>query len=323
MGAHPSLESRVLYARSGASPETAWAAASEEARAAAAGTAGILRGLGARALLSSDPDYPRGFGDLPDPPRVLFVRGRLPARPAAVALVGSRAASPYGLACARRLAGDLAGLGYVVASGLARGIDAAAHRGALDAGGSSVGVLPCGLDRVAPSDHCGLAEALCERGGIVSEWPAGPPFGPGAYVTRNRLIAAYAAATVVVEAAEDSGALGTAAVARRLGRPVLAVPGDVDRPTARGVHALIKSGVRLCECAGDVVAALAAAGCGDEPESPEGRLLAVLGETPRAAESLAAAAGLPLDRALASLLRLEWSGVAAARPGQRWVRVAG
>jgi len=89
------------------------------------------------------------------------------------------------------------------------------------------------------------------------------------------------------------------------------------------VHALIKSGVRLCECAGDVVAALAAAGCGDEPESPESRLLAVLGETPRAAESLAAAAGLPLDRALASLLRLEWSGVAAARPGQRWVRVAG
>src|SRR5436309_13873824 len=124
MEAHPSLECRVLFARSGASPESAWAAASEEARAAAAGTAGILRGLGARALLSSDPDYPRGFCDLPDPPRVLFVRGRLPGHPPAVALVGSRAASPYGLACARRFAGDLAALGYVVASGLPRGIDA-------------------------------------------------------------------------------------------------------------------------------------------------------------------------------------------------------
>jgi len=141
----------------------------------------------------------------------------------------------------------------------------------------------------------------------------------GVFVERNRLIAGLAAATVVVEAAERSGALSTAAAARRLGRPLLAVPGDVDRPTARGVHALIRGGAALCEHAGDVVAALAAAGAPATP-APESRLLAALAGGPRPIEALAGVAGLPLDQTLAALLRLEWAGAARALPGQRWGR---
>src|SRR6185503_14015424 len=133
--------------------------------------------------------------------------------------------------------------GFTVVSGLARGIDAAAHRGALDAGAGTVAVLPGGLDAIAPRHHRGLAEEIATRGGLLTEVASGEPH-PGHFIRRNRLIAALGAATLVVEAAERSGALSTAAAARRLGRPVLAVPGDVDRATSRGCHALIRAGAR-------------------------------------------------------------------------------
>jgi DNA processing protein len=285
-----------------------------------------------RELRADGPEYPPGLRDLGDPPPLLYVRGRLPDGARTVAMVGSRAASPYGMACALRLARDLAGLGFAIASGLARGIDAAAHRGCLEAGGASIAVLPGGLDAVTPRHHLELAETLCERGALVSEWQGGAPRGPGAFVRRNRLIAALAAATIVVEAAEQSGALSTAAAARRLGRPLLAVPGDIDRPTARGVHALLRRGAQLCEGAADVIAAL-----GGAPGAPPGaggavagddrgalapglRLLAALGAGPRSTESLAAAAGIGLEQALADLLRLEWAGAVRSLPGQRWIR---
>jgi DNA processing protein len=301
----------------------------------------------ARALSAAAPDFPAGLLDLPDPPAELFVRGgALPRVCEAVAIVGSRAASPYGTEQAGRLAGDLARLGFVVVSGLARGIDAAAHRGALAAGGRTVAVLPAGLDAITPAYHAALAEAIARRGALVTEWAAGPPRGRGVFVERNRLIAALAAATVVVEAAPRSGALTTAACAARLGRPLLAVPGDVDRETARGCHALIRGGARLCERAADVLAALGGAGiagrspAGGEPparatppgggrdaapgaeggEGVEGRLLAALDGVPRTVDTLAARAGLEVPRALAALVALEWAGAAAARPGQRWIR---
>jgi len=322
MAAQERLEARVLFARAGGSePLAAWREAPAESRAAAARIAADLARLGARALLESDPDYPPGLRDLADPPRVLFVRGALPERARAVAVVGSRAASPYGMACARRIARDLAALGYCVVSGLARGIDAAAHQGALEAGGSSVAVLPGGLDAVAPRHHRELAEALCERGGLATEWPSGAPVARGVFVRRNRLIAALAAATLVVEAAERSGALSTAAAARRLGRPLLAVPGDIDRPTARGVHALIRSGARLCERAADVVGAIGPGSDAQASPPAEARLLAALEGGSRSVEALASAAGLGIEETLAGLLRLEWSGAAQALPGQRWARV--
>jgi len=318
----PPLETRVLFSRSpdSADPESAWQSAGAMERGAAAGVARVLDRLATRAPIVGEPDYPASLLDLADPPRVVFVRGALPERGRAVAVVGSRAATPYGLAQAGALAADLARLGYTVVSGLARGIDGAAHRGALEAGGASVAVLPGGLDAVTPRHHAALAEELCARGGLLSERASGPPPFPATFLQRNRLIAALSSATVVVEAASRSGALATAAWARRLGRPVLAMPGDVDRETSRGTHALIRAGATLCESAGDVRSTLGDAPGGTDGNPPEARLVAALRAEPRGAEALAGAAGLAVSETLALLLQLEWAGVAVAAPGQRWRR---
>ena len=273
-----------------------------------------------RSIGRDDPDYPEGLRDLPDRPASIFVRGVWPVAREAIAVVGSRAASPYGAEQAGRLAADLARLGYPVVSGLARGIDAAAHRGTLSAGGATVAVLPGGLDAITPRHHRGLAEEIALQGALLSEVPSGGPRFRGDFVRRNRLIAALARATVVVEAAEASGALHTAAAARRLGRPVLAVPGDIDRPTSRGCHRLIRGGAKLCESARDVVDALGPSA--GPPGGPEGRLLAVLAQRPEAVEHLARRSGLAVEAALAALLGLEWAGVATSHPGQRWSRTS-
>jgi DNA processing protein len=283
-----------------------------------------------RELSVSSPGYPAGLRDLSDPPERIYLRGSdLPAVPGAVAIVGSRAASAYGVDQARRLASDLARMGFVIVSGLARGIDAAAHRGALEAGGRTVAVIPAGLDAITPRHHRPLAEEIAALGTLLSEWPHGDPKGLGVFVQRNRLIAALAAATVVVEAASRSGALSTAASAHRLGRAVLAVPGDVDRETARGCHALLRRGAGLCEQAADVLDAIGrrtpkapreSASDHAAVRTPEARVLAALDPVPRTVEALAAAAGLGVAETLAALLALRWAGAALARPGQRWTR---
>ena len=288
------------------------------------------------------PGYPPGLLDLSDPPDVLHVRGTLaPAR--CVAIVGSRAATPYGAAFARRLAADLSGLGFAVVSGLARGIDAAAHLGALDAGGVTLAVLPAGLDTVTPPSHATLAERIVARGALIAERPPGTSLHPPMFVQRNRLIAALGCATVVVEAALRSGASSTAAAARTLGRPLLAVPGDVDRPTSRGCHALLKRGALVCEGAGDVLRALedrasrsprrvasrapsrpvrrsraAAAGSAPAATPDAQRVAAALDARPRSVEALAEDSALSVERVLAALLQLEWPSVADSHPGQRW-----
>jgi DNA processing protein len=270
-------------------------------------------------LAPDDPAYPARLADLADPPARLFVRGRLVAT-RAVAVVGARAATPYGRAQAHRLARDLAALGITIVSGLARGIDAAAHRGALDGAGSTVAVLPGGLAPVTPLHHEALAAEIADHGALASEHPAGTDVHPGMFLRRNRLIAALGEATVVVEAAERSGALDTAAWARRMGRPVLAVPGDVDREQSRGCLALLRAGARPCADAQDVLAAVPALASG---ASATARVLQALAAEPRDLESLARAGSLGPGETLAALLELEWSGLAAALPGQRWRRVAG
>lgn len=309
---------------------------------------------GARAIADGEPGWPAGLRALRDPPPVVFVLGADPPRMAhTIAIVGSRAASEYGRRHARRLAGDLARLGYTIVSGLAHGIDAAAHRGALDAGGRTVAVIPSGLDAITPRHHVGLAAEIAGRGTVLTERESGPPPGKSSFIKRNRLIAALASATVVVEAAERSGALTTAEYARRLARPVLAFPGDVERETARGCHALIRGGAALCESAGDVLEAIrlhaagaaattragsggaraaavhrrdrpaaapSSVGPGGDAATPEARLLAALGAEPLTVETLARAAGVSVPEALAALLALEWAGAARARPGQRWTR---
>ncbi len=298
-----------------------------------------------RTLTRDDPAYPSGLRALRDAPARIHVRGTLPGDGViAVAIVGSRAATPYGMSVARRLAQDLARLGVWVVSGLARGVDAAAHLGALDAGGDTIAVLPSGLDTITPPSHAALAARIAMRGALVTEIETGGPRYRGTFIERNRLIAALAAATVVVEAAEGSGALSTAAAARKLGRAVLAVPGDIDRPTARGVHALLRDGAGVCECARDVLGAIAleakraaaadgaparpgargrrvrppAAGVVLDPATDEARLAQTLGRDAETLDALAARSGLEVDRTLAALTRLEWAGLARVLPGQRW-----
>jgi len=271
-----------------------------------------------RAIGADHSQYPAGLRDLDDAPATLFTCGSLPPPPTrSVAIVGSRAATPYGRAMAERLASDLARLGYAVVSGLARGIDAAAHRGAMDAGGRTWAVLPSALDDVTPRHHHDLAESIAERGGLVSEIARREPMYPVAFLRRNRLIAALACVTVVVEAASISGALSTAAAARRLGRALLAVPGDVDRETSRGCHRLLREGAGLCETASDVVRAAGQVG----DETAESRLWKCLDAEPQSVESLAHQAGVELPQVMAALLALQWAGTAEQRPGQRWVRI--
>jgi DNA processing protein len=231
-------------------------------------------------------------------------------------LVGSRAATPYGLAVAERLARDLALAGVTVVSGLARGIDSAAHAGALAAGGRTVAVIASGYDNIPAGPSARLAGEIVRSGAVLSEVGEGGPFGKGAFVKRNRLIAACAAVTVVVEAAEDGGGLTTAAAARAIGRTVLAVPGDLDRPASRGTLGLLRTGARVCGDAGDVLAAM-----GPLPVrgvDPDARLRARLGVAPVSTEALAEAAGLAVDEALARLWRLQLSGLAEGHPGGRW-----
>jgi DNA processing protein len=275
----------------------------------------VLRAV--RTLERESRDYPAGLAALADPPARLHVwGGELPPVHAAVAIVGARAATPYGLENAGRLARDLAAQGVVVVSGLARGIDAAAHAGALAAGGRTVAVIASAFARLTPESHRPLAERIAAAGAVVSEVAEGGPFGRGAFVKRNRIVAALAAATVVVEASETSGALSTAEVARTLGRALLAVPGDIDRPGARGTLALLRSGARVCADAGDVLSAMGPAPA--DATDPDTRLRAQLSAQPVSVEGLAAACGLAPADALARLLRLQWSGLAVSHPGGRW-----
>jgi DNA processing protein len=205
-------------------------------------------------LTSRDPRYPDRLRHIPDPPIVLWVRGDaavLSRR--AVAIVGSRAATPGAVTIARRLGRELAGAGLVVVSGMARGVDGAAHQGALDAEGATVAVLGSGADVVYPRDHADLAAKIAATGAVVSELVPGTAPRPGHFPLRNRIISGLSEAVVVVEASEKSGSLITARAALEQGREVLAVPGNVLSGRSRGCHALIRDGARIVETVSDVI----------------------------------------------------------------------
>ena len=209
---------------------------------------------GVATLVDGSEGFPALLSRIDDPPGVLFVRGEMrPCDALAVAVVGSRHPSPYGKRIAWQLAGGLARAGYTVVSGLARGIDAAAHRGALDAGGRTIAVLGTGVLAVYPPEHAGLADEVADRGAVVSETPPLAEAHAGAFPRRNRIISGLALGTVVVEAAERSGALITARLAGEQGREVFAVPGQVDCRMARGCHRLIRDGATLVESVDDIL----------------------------------------------------------------------
>lgn len=273
---------------------------------------------GQRALALGAPAYPARLLQIPDPPPVLWVRGDPAAlsAPRMVALVGARAATRGGLAMAADLAAGLAAAGVTVVSGLARGVDGAAHQAALAQGGTSVGVLGSGLDRLYPVEHAELAADLADRGAVVSEYPADTPALPHHFPLRNRIISGLTAAVVVVEASEKSGSLITAMAALEQGREVMAVPGPVAPGRHRGGHALLRDGARLVEGAGDVLAEL---GWGERPlgaPGPEAGVPSALaaelgletGAEDFSADEVVAATGRPIAAISARLATLEVEG---------------
>ena len=200
----------------------------------------------------TDPVYPALLKQIHDPPPRLFVRGQLPAGPY-IAIVGSRRATPYGCRTARQLARDLSDAGIVVVSGLARGIDAAAHRGALEGTTPTVAVMATGLDRIYPPEHAELAAAIARTGAVITEAVDGTLPLPGYFPVRNRIISGLSHGVVIVEAAERSGALITARMALEQGREVFCVPGSIENPLAAGSHGLIKDGAKLVQTVEDVL----------------------------------------------------------------------
>lgn len=277
----------------------------------------------------ADETYPRALLEIPDPPPLLYARGRveLLARPA-IAVVGSRNATLQGEANAQTMAKALSEAGLTIVSGLALGIDAAAHRGGLGGPGSTIAVLGTGIDIVYPQRNAALAAQIAECGLLLSEFPLGTaPAGPN-FPRRNRLISGLARGCLVVEAALASGSLITARSAADQGREVFAMPGSVHSPLAKGCHALIKSGAKLVESADDVLAELSgfratgyASTTREAPAAPEAGLLAHMGHDPVDVDALCSRAGLSADQVSSELLRLELAGRVAALPGGLYQRL--
>src|SRR5438445_7458074 len=268
------------------------------------------------ALHPGERNYPELLGAIPSPPP-LFVRGTITADDAlAVAIVGARAATPYGVEVAERLAAELAARGVTIVSGLARGIDAAAHRGALDAGGRTLAVLGCGIDVVYPPERGALARAIEAQGALVSQFARGAPALAGHFPARNRTLAGLSLGVVVVEAAERSGALITAGFAGDLGREVFAVPGRITSAMSAGTNRLIQDGAKLITCWQDVVPELpepwrrmirasssptTQGSTRPDGQSDEGRGLAMLTpDAPQHIEQLIARGGLEPSRLAAA-----------------------
>jgi DNA processing protein len=272
-----------------------------------------LAAAGHRFLPRSAPDFPPLLRSIHDPPAGLFLRGasepEILTRPA-VAIVGARACSGYGSSVGRSLACELAGAGLVVVSGLARGIDADAHRGALDADGATVAVLGCGIDRDYPAAHAELARRVADAGLIVSEYAPGVEPAPWRFPARNRIVAGLCAATVVVEARERSGALITADLALEEGREVFAVPGEITSSLSAGTNALLKLGAAPLTSAADVLASF-----GIEPEPVQGESSPHLELLPASVDELVRRTGLGADEIARTLVELELEGRVVMRDG--------
>jgi DNA processing protein len=277
----------------------------------------------------ADDAYPRLLLEIADPPALLYARGRteLLSR-AALAIVGSRNASQQGEANAEAFAKALSNAGLTIVSGLALGIDAAAHRGGLGGAGSTIAVLGTGIDVVYPSRNAALADEIAERGLLVSEFALGTAPAAQNFPRRNRLISGLARGCLVVEAALASGSLITARAAAEQGREVFALPGSIHSPLAKGCHALIKSGAKLVESAEDVLAELSgfrpnasASTTKAPPATPDAGLLAHMGHDPVDVDSLCSRAGMSAEQVSSELLRLELDGRVAALPGGLYQRL--
>jgi DNA processing protein len=290
--------------------------------------------FGAHVVTQASPEYPRELRQIYNPPILLYVWGTLEERDhRAISVVGSRKTSHYGLECAKRLSYQLAYAGLTVVSGLARGIDTAAHQGALAAQGRTVAVIGSGLMDVYPPENLGLGEKIASSGAVVSEYPMTFPPDRQNFPYRNRIVAGWGAGLLVVEAGVNSGALITAGQALEHGRLVYAVPGQIDRPTSMGSNKLIQQGAKLVMSAGDILDDLnslfpqftapkaATTTAPTALSADEQSVLAVLDSTETPLDLLVTRTGLPAARVSTSLLTLEMKRLVKQLPGQQFVRL--
>ncbi len=295
------------------------------------------RSQGCRILTLADEGYPALLREIPDPPPYLFIKGNLPEQPF-VAMVGSRNASRYGLSAALKLSGDLAAAGVSVVSGLARGIDTAAHQGALAKRGTTVAVLGCGIGKIYPPENRDLAARICENGALVSEFPYSSEPEAHHFPVRNRIISGMSLGTVVVEAAPKSGSLITARIAAEQNREVFAVPGSIESFKSSGTHSLIREGAKLVASANDILEelpayAMARSACSPEKETPrdanletlknkfnldfdELSVLKVLDSYPVHIDDILQNVSMEPGALSAVLLRLELKGMIHQSPGK-------
>ncbi|MGI9025339.1 MAG: DNA-processing protein DprA [Burkholderiaceae bacterium] len=295
------------------------------------------REAGNHVLTLADPRYPKSLLEITDPPPLLYAKGRVEYLEAsALAIVGSRNATAQGLIDARRFAEALASAGQTIVSGLAAGIDAAAHQGALDAGergGSTIAVIGTGPDVVYPSAHRALAHRIAEHGLIIGEFPLGVAAAAHHFPRRNRIIAGLSRGVLVIEAAARSGSLITARLAAECGRDVFAIPGSIHSPLSKGCHQLIRQGAKLIDSVSDILeewgaaqppasaADAASPPARDASESDDARLLSKLGFNPVTADELAHRAGYSAAQLATKLLDLELAGHIARLPGGRVQRL--
>lgn len=274
----------------------------------------------------ADDAYPKALLEIADPPSLIYVRGNLALlQKRGLAMVGSRNATPQGQQTAENFAKTLAAKGLSIISGLALGIDAAAHRGALAAKGETIAVIGTGPDRIYPARNKELALAIVEHGAIVSEFPLGTPAIASNFPRRNRIISGLSRGVLVVEAAPESGSLITARLAAEQGREVFAIPGSIHSPVARGCHKLIKQGAKLVETAADILEELGSFSAITAQEVPsempdENPIMVALGHDPCGLDDLVERTGMSADQLLPELLTLELCGQIATLPGNRYQR---
>jgi DNA processing protein len=331
---------RVLGARAGElrtvdgiGPELAGALADWEKHVDLAAELKRIAEFGARVITRESPEYPRQLREIYNPPIVLYVWGALTERDSqAIGVVGSRKTSHYGLECAKKLSYQLAYAGLTVVSGLARGIDTAAHQGALAAKGRTVAVIGSGFMDLYPPENQALAEKIAESGAVVSEFPMTFPPSPQTFPYRNRIVAGWGSGVLVVEAGLNSGALITATQALEHGRLVYAVPGPIDRPTSAGSNRLIQQGAKLVAGAGDILDDLqmllpekpaekgarpATAALSDDEKA----ILGAIHDAETSLDEIVAGAALPAHKVSAALLGLEMKRLVKQLPGQQFVKL--